>query len=326
MYLGEQLAAVDERRLTWAAQVGVEAVALHTTGGSPSEREIAGDDGRWDVGRVVALKERIGQLGIRLEVLSLDVEALWWSLLLERSDAEERLEVARANVRAAAAAGVGCLKYRIQPMGVLRTGRVPGRGGARCHAFDVTAWPDASLTEAGTVSPERWWRVIERFLAAIVPTAEEHGVRLACHPQDPALPPEGVRGMPHVLGSVEALDRFLSIAASPVHGLNFCQGTVAEMFERPARDVPAAIRRFGSQGKIFMVHFRNIKGGRGNFVEVYPDDGDVEMAEAIRVYREVGYQGMFCPDHVPQSDADPGGERQFAFCLGYTRALIQAVR
>src|SRR5438046_366179 len=109
MYLGEQLAVVDERRLTWAAQVGVEAVALHTTGGSPSEREIAGDGGRWDVGKVVGLKERIAGFGIRLEVLSLDVEALWWSLLLERDDAEARLELARANVRAAAAAGVPCL-------------------------------------------------------------------------------------------------------------------------------------------------------------------------------------------------------------------------
>jgi mannonate dehydratase len=326
VYLGEQLAAVDERRLTWAAQAGVEAVALHTTGGSPSEREIAGPDGRWDVGSVVSLKERIGRFGIRLEVLSLDVEALWWSLLMEREDAEARLESARANVRAAAAAGIPCLKYRIQPIGVLRTGRVPGRGGARCHVFDVAEWADQTLTEAGVVAPERWWSVIERFLEAVVPTAEHAGVRLACHPQDAPLPPEGVRGMPHVLDSVEALDRFLAIAPSAVHGLNFCQGTVAEMFERPARDVPAAIRHFGGQGKIFMVHFRNIKGARGSFVEVYPDDGDVDMAEAMRTYKEVGYRGMFCPDHVPQSEADPGGERQFAFCLGYTRALIQAVR
>ena len=326
MYLGEQLAAVEEPRLTWAAQVGVEAVALHTTGGSESERAIAAPDGRWDVGRIVGLKERIAAFGIRLEVLSLDVEALWWSLLLERDDAEARLDVARANVEAAAAAGIGCLKYRVQPLGVLRTGRVPGRGGAQCHAFDVARWSDESPSEAGQVDEARWWRSIERFLTAVVPTAEQRGVRLACHPQDPALPPGGVRGMPHVLGTLEALDRFLSIAASPVHGLNFCQGTVAEMFERPAEAVPEAIRHFGRQGKIFMVHFRNIKGGRGNFVEVYPDDGDVDMAEAMRAYKEVGYRGMFCPDHVPQSDADPRGERQFAFCLGYTRALIQSVR
>jgi mannonate dehydratase len=323
VYLGEQLAAVDERRLTWAAQVGVEAVALHTTGGSQAERAIAGPDGRWDVGRVRALGEQIGRHGIRLEVLSLDVEQLWWSLLLGRPDGRERLAVARDNIRVAGQAGVGCLKYRLQPIGVLRTGWVPGRGGARYHAFDVDQWSDQSPTEAGRVEPERMWSTIEQFLTALVPAAEAAGVRLACHPQDPALPPEGLRGIPHVLGTVEALDRFLAIAPSPVHGLNFCQGTVAEMFEDPAGQVPAAIRHLGRQGKIFMVHFRNIQGGRGRFVEVYPDNGDVDMLAAMRAYREVGYRGMFCPDHVPRSEADPGGERQFAFCLGYTRALIQ---
>jgi mannonate dehydratase len=323
VYLGEQLATVDERRLTWAAQVGVEAVALHTTGGSEAERAIAGPDGRWDAEQVGALRARIGRFGIRLEVLSLDVEALWWSLLLGRPDRQERLEVARANVRVAGEAGIPCLKYRIQPIGVLRTGWVPGRGGARYHAFDVATWSDASPTEAGAVDPQRVWSAIEEFLEAVVPVAEQSGVRLACHPQDPALPPGGLRGIPHVLGTVAELDRFLAVAPSPVHGLNFCQGTVAEMFADPASEVPDAVRHFGRQGKIFMVHFRNIQGGRGKFVEVYPDNGDVDMLAAMRVYHEVGYRGMFCPDHVPRSDVDPGGERQFAFCLGYTRALIE---
>ena len=158
----------------------------------------------------------------------------------------------------------------------------------------------------------------------VVPVAEQAGVRLACHPQDSPLPPDGVRGVAHVLSSPDALQRFLDVYPSPVHGLNFCQGTVAEMCSNPKREVPAAIRRFGVQGKIFMVHFRNITGGFGDFVEVYPDNGDVDMLEAARVYHEVGYQGMLCPDHVPHSDVDPGGERQFAFCLGYTRAAIQA--
>ncbi|MER3423816.1 MAG: hypothetical protein C4293_11885 [Nitrospiraceae bacterium] len=90
-------------------------------------------------------------------------------------------------------------------------------------------------------------------------------------------------------------------------------------------EVLEAIRYFGSQGKIFMVHFRNIKGGFLNFEEVYPDNGDVDMYQAMKVYKEVGYQGIFCPDHVPQSDVDPDGERQHSFCLGYIRALIQAV-
>jgi mannonate dehydratase len=74
-----------------------------------------------------------------------------------------------------------------------------------------------------------------------------------------------------------------------------------------------------------MVHFRNIKGGYLHFDEVYPDNGDVDMLKALRIYKEVGYQGMICPDHVPVSDVDPERERQFAFCLGYIKALLQVI-
>ena len=147
---------------------------------------------------------------------------------------------------------------------------------------------------------------------------------MACHPHDPAVPHEtGLRGIHRVLGSIEGLDRFLAIAPSPYHGLNFCQGTVAEMCTEPATQVLDAIRHFGSQQKIFMVHFRNITGGYLNFQEVYPDNGDVDMYQAMQAYKDAGYQGMFCPDHVPQSTVDEDGERQHSFCLGYTRALLQ---
>jgi mannonate dehydratase len=111
-----------------------------------------------------------------------------------------------------------------------------------------------------------------------------------------------------------------------VNGLNFCQGTVAEMCVNPATEVLEAIRYFGERDKIFMVHFRNITGGFLNFNEVYPDNGDVDFVKAMRLYKELGYRGMFLPDHVPQSEADPDGERQHSFCLGYTKALIQAVQ
>src|SRR3546814_6555011 len=73
-----------------------------------------------------------------------------------------------------------------------------------------------------------------------------------------------------------------------------------------------------------MVHFRNIKGGYCDFSECFPDEGDVDMLAAVRAYREVGYRGILCPDHVPASDLDPARARFFAFALGYTRGLLQA--
>lgn len=321
MYIGEQLSDPSDARLTLAAQLGVEHVALHA---APRDSGVALADGRWDVAALVRLRERLVRFGIALDVLGADVERLWGQLLASAAEAEPAIERITQNVRAAGDAGIPCLKYRVQPLGVLRTGRVPGRGGAQYSAFRYADWPDASLTQLGRVTEARMWEAITYALERIVPVAEASGVRLACHPQDAPLPPEGVRGLPHVLSSVDSLQRFLDICPSPVHGLNFCQGTVAEMCADPRTEVLDAIRRFGAQRKIFMVHFRNITGGFGDFVEVYPDNGDVDMLAAARAYREVDYAGMLCPDHVPSSEVDPGGERQFAFCLGYTKAAIQA--
>jgi len=158
-----------------------------------------------------------------------------------------------------------------------------------------------------------------------VPAAERAGLRLAAHPHDPAFPKGGLNGVEHVVGSLEGMERYLDLAPeSPAHGINFCQGTVAEMSPDPAPYVIEAIRRIGGRGRIFMVHFRNIKGGYCDFSECFPDEGAVDMAAAVRAYRQVGYRGILCPDHVPASDLDPARERFFAFALGYTKGLLHA--
>src|SRR6185295_5914149 len=115
---------------------------------------------------------------------------------------------------------------------------------------------------------------------------------------------------------------FVEIAASPYHGLNFCQGTVCEMLDQPGTEIYDVIRYFGSRGKIFNVHFRNIKGRHLNFQETFPDDGDVDMLRALRVYREVGYDGMIMPDHVPSIEGDTKSHQAFAYTFGYIKALI----
>ena len=159
-----------------------------------------------------------------------------------------------------------------------------------------------------------------------MPVAEEYKVRIGCHPQDPGMPPgKGWRGVETVLGSVDGLKRFVSIKESPYHGLNFCQGTVSEMLDKPGEQIFDVIRYFGSRRKIFSVHFRNISGGFLNFRETFIDNGDVDMLRAMRVYKEVGYDGMMMPDHVPQVEGDQGSHQGFSFALGYIKALIAAV-
>jgi mannonate dehydratase len=176
------------------------------------------------------------------------------------------------------------------------------------------------------VDADAYWERVTYFLERVMPVAEEYKVRMAFHPQDPAMPADkGFRGVHTVLGSVEGLKRFITIAPSPYHGLNFCQGTVSEMLKKPGEEIFDVIRYFGSRGKIFNVHFRNIRGGFLDFQETFIDDGDVDMLKAMRVYKEVGFDGMMMPDHVPAISGDARGFQAFAYTFGYIKALIAAV-
>jgi mannonate dehydratase len=154
--------------------------------------------------------------------------------------------------------------------------------------------------------------------------AEEYKVKMGCHPQDPGVP-KGYRGIAEVpLATPAGLKRFVSIKPSPYHGLNFCQGTVSEQLEKPGEQIFDVIRSL--KGKIFNVHFRNIEGGYLNFRETFIDNGSVDMLKAARTYKEIGYDGMLMPDHVPNVDGDPDHMQGFAFAIGYIKAIIDAVK
>ena len=249
------------------------------------------------------------------------------AIVLANSPERDRdIESLQTLIRNCAAAGIPSIKYNLTILGVLRTGRTPARGDAMYSTWRFKdAHPNPPLTRAGRVDADMFWERITYFLERVIPVAEEYRIRMACHPHDPGVPPEGYQGVVRVLGTVEGLKKFITIRESPYHGLNFCQGTVSEMLNDPGQEIYDVIRYFGTRQKIFNVHFRNIRGHRDDFQEVYPDEGDIDFVKAIRVYKEVGYPYMLMPDHVPVAVNDPGGLQSFAFCYGYIRALIQAV-
>jgi len=198
------------------------------------------------------------------------------------------------------------------------------RGDAMLSTWSLKeAKPATPLTKAGPVNADAYWERITWFLERAVPVANEYKVRIACHPHDPGVPPEGYQGINAVLGTVDGIKKFVSIKESPYHGLNFCQGTVSEMLQNPGKEIYDVIKYFGSRKKIFNVHFRNIRGKRDEFVETYPDEGDVDFVKAIQTYREIEYPYMLMPDHVPVAPDDQGGLQSFAFCYGYIRGLLQ---
>jgi mannonate dehydratase len=291
-------------------------------------------DSNWSVEGLTRLRERVERFGIQLDMVPLPLSSSPISraenphIMLGKSPERDReIDQICQMIRNVAKAGIPAVKYNLTILGVVRTGSTPGRGGARYSTFVYDKAPQGPPpAESGPVSEELMWERISYFLKRVVPVAEECKVRLCCHPHDPGMPRDkGYRGVHRVLGSVVGLKRFVEIMPSKYHGLNFCQGSVAEMLANPGKEIYDVIRYFGSRGKIFNVHFRNIKGGFLNFQETFPDDGDVDMIQAMRVYQEVGYDGMIMPDHVPHIDGDARGAQAFAFAVGYIQALIQMV-
>ena len=291
-------------------------------------------DESWTVEGLTRLRERVESFGITLDMVPLPLSSSEISrsenpaiLLAQDPERNRQIDDICQMIRNTARAGIPAVKYNLTLIGIPRTASTTGRGGARYSTFVyAAAKQEPPLTAAGRIDEEEYWARITYFLERVVPVAAEHKVRLACHPQDPGMPRgQGWRGVETVLGSVDGLKRFVSIAESPYHGLNFCQGTISEMLEKPGEQIFDVIRYFGSRHKIFNVHFRNIAGGFLNFRETFIDDGDVDMLKAMRVYKEVGYDGMMMPDHVPSVEGDTGGLQGFAFAFGYIKALIAAV-
>jgi mannonate dehydratase len=328
MKLGCQSGPTSEQRLQFFARHSIKNIC-----GVPELKDK--ERGYPTVEELRHLKERAAKWEIRVDMItppflaSTHIDRTERPAILLGQDPERDRDIERFQniIRNCAQAEIPAIKYNMSILGVLRIGRTPGRGGATYDTWRLRdATPRTALTRAGPVPADLYWERITYFLERVVPVANEYKIRLACHPHDPGLPPRtGYQGVDAVLGTVEGLKKFISIQESPYHGLNFCQGTVAEMLGNPGQEIFDVIQYFGSRKKIFNVHFRNIRGKRDDFVEVYPDEGDVDMVKAMMAYREVDYPYMMMPDHVPHHADDLGGSQAFAFAYGYIRALIQAV-
>jgi mannonate dehydratase len=287
----------------------------------------------WSSDALARKREHIESFGLKVDGLRLlhpatiDKSEIPNVMEGKSPERDREIDIISSKIRNAAKAGYPMLTYNLSMLGVVRTGTTPGRGGAAYATFNYEKTTDRDkLTTAGRVSVDESWERIAYFVEHVIPVAEEYKVRLACHPQDPAMPePQGFRGVHRVLSTVDGLKRFVGLSPSAYHGLNFCQGTISESLKNPREEIDDVIRYFGARNRIFNVHFRNIKGGFLNFQETFPDNGDVNFIRAIRIYKEVGYDGMLMPDHVPHIEGDTGGRQAFAYCFGYIQALIEMV-
>ena len=321
MYLGTQVAARDDDDYRIFAQLGVKHINADPPG-KPSS---------WTLSDIERHRDKVESFGLILDMIQLPLpsqpieKASYPDILLAGPDRDRQIDAVCRLIEDVAAAGIPSVKYNLNLIGIPRTPDEPGRGGSMNASFrwdktDQQAEPGL----AGVLSEDENWERIDYFLERVVPVAESNRVRLACHPHDPYTPP-GYRGVTRVLGTVEGLKKFVLMRENPYHGLNFCQGSIGEMLENPGEEIDDIIRWFGLRGKIFNVHFRNIRGGKLSFIETFPDEGDMDMVRSVRTYKEVGFKYMLMPDHVPTVSGKDPTATAFAFCYGYIAALLQAL-
>jgi len=311
MILGTVLTPLNDHNMQLAAQCGVEGVVVRYPGPSLDD--------------LLAVQNTVDRHGLKLLAVEgyLPIE----KIKLGTDDGSE-LRAMQALIRHMETAGVPLLCYNFMSgTDWVRTSLdVAARAGSLVTGFRlVDAERAVSLNaanaelSAGTISAEQLWTNLEQFLHEVIPVAEEAGVTLAMHPDDPPLP--SFLGKARIMNSVDAFERLVSLVPSQRNAICFCQGTFATM----GVDIPATIRRLGSH--IRYVHFRDAEGSADQFVETFHDNGPTDMATAIRALKDVGFTGPIRPDHVPQLIGEENGDPGYTmlgrlFAFGYIRGLL----
>jgi mannonate dehydratase len=335
----------------FARQAGATAIVAHlvdyfrggghgSTDNQPTGADqgwgLAGDPDRlWTLEELVELRRAVTDEGLELEAIENFDPAHWHDVLLDGPRKREQLENLKTIVRRLGEAGIPVMGYNFSLAGV--AGRVTGpfaRGGALSVGMDGpldTPMPHGMVwnmvydpaAPPGTVPPvstDALWRRLGEFLDELVPVAEQAGVRLAAHPDDPPTPT--LRGQPRLVYQPDLYQRLLDRRPSRANALEFCIGSIAEM---TGGDVYEAVDRYSRQQALAYVHFRNISGKAPFYRETFADDGDVDMVRVLRILRQNGFTGVIIPDHTPQMTCAAPWHAGMAWALGYLRGALQAL-
>lgn len=305
---------------TLCRQMGVD----YAVGGLPYDDPLNGDDAPWDFMPLLRMKQRYENAGFKLAVIEArppynnvkrglpgrDEEIQGICTLIENMG---RLQIP-----------VWCYEW-MTDFNWLRTSTgLLSRGGSLVTGYDHSLMGEAPPSPLGPISEEELWTNLEYFLRKVVPVAEQWNVKLAMHPDDPPLSP--IRGVGRIMRSVDNYQRLIDVVPSPVNGITLCQGNFTLMTD----DLPSVIRHFCGQKKVFFVHFRDVRGTVENFVETWHDDGKTDLLACMRAYRDVGFEGVLRPDHVPTVEGESNDHPAYSaygrlYAIGYIRGLREAV-
>lgn len=292
----------------------------------------------WDEEQLSAVQQMAREEDLRIEALENIDPSFWCDILLDGPRKQQQLEGLKQLLRTMGRLKIPILGYNFSLAGVW--GRSQGdlaRGGAKVPAFsrnslpeerpiprgllnNIVYDPDAPREPIPAVSREALWERLARFLRELVPVAEEEGVRLAAHPDDPPVP--NLRRTPRLLHSPEGFGQLLDLVPSPANALEFCVGTIQEMADA---DLYETVDHYSRREAIAYVHCRNVRGKVPCYTEVFIDEGDVDIFRVLRILYANGFDGAIIPDHTPQMHCNAPWHAGMAHALGYLRAVMTAI-
>jgi mannonate dehydratase len=251
------------------------------------------------------------------------------AIVLNLPGRDAKVEQYKQHLRALGRAGIPYTTYAHMANGIWSTEREQTRGGAPARAFDLSKAESGHwfgkryfmpLSHGRAYSEDEIWANFTSFIREVAPVAEQAGVKIGIHPDDP--PGVELAGVPRcIFGNFQGYQRALEIADSPNVGVCFCVGCWLEGGALMGNGVLESIRAFAEQGKLFKVHFRNVDAPLPHFVETFVDDGYMDMYQVMRELRAVNFDGVAIADHIPLMAGDP--RVGTAYTIGYMQALLR---
>ncbi len=289
----------------------------------------------WSVKLLQEVKQKVNNEGLELEAIENLDPAQWHDILLDGPKKKEQLETVKTIIKRMGEVGIPCLGYNFSIAGV--AGRTEGpfaRGGAISVGMNgILTDPIANgmvwnmtydnHAEQGTIrtfSHDELWKRLDEFLTEVIPVAEESGVTLAAHPDDPPVP--FLRGTPRLVYQPHLYQRLIDLHPSRANMLEFCLGSIAEM---TSGDVYKATEQYSRQNRIGYIHFRNVVDKAPNYREVFLDEGDIDMIRILKILKKNHYTGVLIPDHTPLMNCAAPWHAGMAYAMGYMQAALQAL-
>jgi mannonate dehydratase len=303
--------------LVFARQLGVEYVSIPTRGGTYET--------------FASHKQRVEAAGLKnANVGNANVHNMP-EVTLNLPGRDRKIEDYKQYLRDLARAGIYYTTYAHMGNGIWSSERESTRGGADTRAFHPETakglWNgttfESPLTHGRKFTTDELWENYTYFIKRVAPVAEELGIRIGIHPDDPPVPELG--GVPRcIFGTFDGYVRALEIANSPNIGVCLCCGTWMEGGRGMGKDVLEATRAFAKMGKLWKIHFRNVSAPNPGFVETFVDNGYTDMKQVMRALVAVDFRGILIADHVPLMI----GERRtaWAYSIGYIKALYDMAR